>query len=250
MQIRSYLLMCLWMLGFPDQAAGHITFCHRHAADTGHVNTICYGALHRGICGFMSRQDDLIREANGAMYQLGEKHELKTWQTYGLFADILIRSRAGDEAAIDQLPAAMEGYTDEGNWLFVPFYKTEQVRELIRLERIDDALREARAAEAIAVRTSERWMLPELFRLQGQAHLHTGERRAAAEKFNDAIAEARRHEARSWELRAAIDLAELLAQDDDTSAAIDLLQPIYDWFTEGFDTADLKQARALLDGLG
>jgi predicted ATPase len=90
----------------------------------------------------------------------------------------------------------------------------------------------------------------ELCRLRGAVLADTGEQNAAAASFHQAMDTARSQEAKSLELRAATDLARLWARQDKRRKAHDLLAPVYGWFTEGFDTADLKDAKALLDELG
>ncbi len=93
-------------------------------------------------------------------------------------------------------------------------------------------------------------MLPELYRLRGEIALGQGDADAAETAYRDAIAQAIEDEAKALELRAATSLAKLWQSQGKTAEARDILGPVYDWFTEGFDTADLKDAKALLDDLG
>jgi predicted ATPase len=90
-----------------------------------------------------------------------------------------------------------------------------------------------------------------LYRLKGECLLaQTGKRckaREAEECFRQALAIARRQQAKSWELRATMSLARLWQAQGKRAEAYELLVPIYGWFTEGFDTADLQEAKALLD---
>jgi predicted ATPase len=100
--------------------------------------------------------------------------------------------------------------------------------------------------------TDERWLMAELLRVKGELLRSEGAAGAAAvaeDLFRQALDWARRQGALSWELRAATSLARLLVDQDRSADALTLLQPIYDRFTEGFDTADLKAAKALLDAL-
>jgi predicted ATPase len=107
--------------------------------------------------------------------------------------------------------------------------------------------------EALAVMdtTGERWWAAETYRLKGELLLQQGVRHASgAEKcFQHAIDMARQQHAKSWELRAATSLARLWQDQGKRAEAGALLAPIYGWFTEGFDTADLQEAKALLDEL-
>jgi predicted ATPase len=110
------------------------------------------------------------------------------------------------------------------------------------LTQLDDALR-------IVERTGERWFAAELYRHKGQLLLRQGRSEAAEELYRKALGIAREQEAKLWELRAATSLARLRRDQGRRAEAHDLLAPIFAWFTEGFATPDLKDAKALLDQL-
>jgi predicted ATPase len=120
-----------------------------------------------------------------------------------------------------------------------------------RLEEARDAV--CKAIEAAGGREDgEQWYVPELLRIKGEVLLRqAGERSAAAAEdcFNQAREMAREQGALFWELRVALSLARLLRGQRHSADAVRILQPVYDRFTEGFDTADLKAASALLDAL-
>ena len=103
--------------------------------------------------------------------------------------------------------------------------------------------------EALTVNPDERHWRPETLRLRGEIRRQQGEEELAEADFRDAITLAREMSTKAWELRAATSLARLWRDQGQRAEARDLLSPIYDWFTEGFDTADLKDAKALLDEL-
>ena len=110
------------------------------------------------------------------------------------------------------------------------------------MTQLDDALR-------IVERTDERWFEAELCRHKGQLLLRQGHNEAAEELSRKALSIAQEQEAKLWELRAAVSLARLQRDQGRTAEARDLLGAVYAWFTEGFDTPDLKQAKALLNEL-
>jgi len=110
------------------------------------------------------------------------------------------------------------------------------------LALLDEALQ-------IADRTGERWLTAELNRRRGRLQLRQGYSAAAEELYCKALEIAEEQKAKSWELRAAVSLAQLHRDQDRRAEARDLLAPVYGWFTEGFDTPDLKDAKALLDEL-
>ena len=116
--------------------------------------------------------------------------------------------------------------------------------------QIDDALTLLDDALRIVARTGERWFAAELHRLKGKVLLRQGHPEAAEELYRQALSIAREQQAKLWELRAAVSLARLRRDQGGRAEAHDLLAPVYSWFTEGFATPDLKEAKALLDGLG
>jgi predicted ATPase len=121
-----------------------------------------------------------------------------------------------------------------------------------RAGQIADGLAAIEEAIVGSERTEERWVIAELLRIKGELCLSQGAPGAAAAAeghFRQALDWARRQGALSWELRAARSLARLLGDKGRFADATALLQPVYDRFTEGFDTADLKAAKALLDAL-
>jgi predicted ATPase len=101
----------------------------------------------------------------------------------------------------------------------------------------------------IAERTEERWFAAELNRRKGELLLRQGHSEATEELYRKALGIAEEQDAKLWELRAAASLARIRRDQGRRAEARDLLAPVYGWFTEGFDTHDLKQAKALLDEL-
>jgi predicted ATPase len=133
--------------------------------------------------------------------------------------------------------------------LFVPHYIellaaaceiAGQVEEAVSL--LDDAIH-------LVERTGERWLAAELYGYKGKLFLRQGHAEAAEVLYRKALSIAVEQGAKLWELRAAVSLARLWGQQDRRTEASELLAPVYGWFTEGFDTADLKEAKALLDKL-
>src|SRR6202011_3480182 len=104
----------------------------------------------------------------------------------------------------------------------------------------------AEAAKLVET-TQERWAEAEIHRLRGTLLLFTGEHSAAEDSYQHALAVAQRQSAKFWELRAALDLARLWRDQGKRTEARDLLAPVYNWFTEGFDTPVLKEAKAMLE---
>ena len=119
------------------------------------------------------------------------------------------------------------------------------------LGKLDDAWRCIGEAITAAETTKERWYQAEINRIAGEIALNSPEPDAAKAEayFERALAVARQQQAKSWELRAAMSLARLWRDQGKVQQARELLAPVYGWFTEGFDTRDLKEAKALLEEL-
>ena len=133
----------------------------------------------------------------------------------------------------------------------MPWYLSYLARAYAELRQFDDAWRCIGEAMAAVETTKERWCEAEIHRMAGEIALMSPEPDAAKAEayFERALAVARKQQAKSWELRAAMSMARLLRDQGKRQEARDLLAPVYGWFTEGFDTLDLKEAKALFDAL-
>jgi predicted ATPase len=155
------------------------------------------------------------------------------------------------EVGIDQMQQGLASSSDAGTGLGRAPVMT-QLAEVYgiagRTEVGLHALEQARVAMEI---TGEHWWAAETYRLQGVLLLQQSSDNAAEPEscFHQALEVARRQQAKSWELRAATSLARLWQSQDKRQDAYDLLAPVYEWFTEGFDTADLQEAKVLLEAL-
>ena len=138
-----------------------------------------------------------------------------------------------------------------GSTLWVPFYLSSLARAYAEVGRFSDAVRSIEEATTMLRTTGERWCEAEANRIAGEIALLSPERdKAKAEAyFEHALAVARQQQAKSWELRASMSLARLWRDQGRVQEARELLAPVYGWFTEGFDTRDLKEAKALLEEL-
>jgi predicted ATPase len=152
-----------------------------------------------------------------------------------------------DEGAV-LIREALTAYRANGALVSVP----TRLTWLAEAQALGGALAEGlrTIAEALSVNPDERYWLPETLRVRGDIRRRQGEEELAQADFHDAIALARGMSGRAWELRATTSLARLWRDQGKRAEARDLLAPVYGWFTEGFDTPDLKEAKALLDELG
>jgi predicted ATPase len=138
-----------------------------------------------------------------------------------------------------------------GSTVWMPFYLSYLARAYSELGQVDDARRCIEEATTLIETTNERWCEAEVNRTVGEIALISPEPEAAKAEayFERALAVARQQQAKSWELRAAMSMARLWCDQGKRQQAHDLLAPVYGWFTEGFDTLDLKEAKALLEQL-
>jgi predicted ATPase len=151
--------------------------------------------------------------------------------------------------AIEALPQALLAFHATGATLLTPFYLISSARAYAELGRFDDAWGSIDDAMQAMDAAKERWCEAELHRTAGEIALMLPQPDAArAEQcFERALTVARAQEAKAWELRAVMSMARLWRDQGNAQQALDLLGPVYGWFTEGFDTLDLKDAKALLD---
>lgn len=149
---------------------------------------------------------------------------------------------------ISRIQEALSKFPRGAN-LGAPFHLVALAELHGRAEQPEEGLKRLAEAAELIERTEERWAAAEMHRLRGMLLLATNEHDAAEGSFNQALAVARRQNARFWELRAATSLARLWRDHGKQNEAHDLLAPIHDWFTEGFDAPDLRDAKLLLDQL-
>jgi predicted ATPase len=156
------------------------------------------------------------------------------------------------EAGMAQVCQGIAAYRATGAALLVPYYCTVLADVAVHLGHPEEGLQALAEAHTLMEQYEERWWEAEVCRLRGVLLLRQpGASQAEAEAWvQRALDVARRQQAKSLELRAATSLARLWQQQGKRLEARELLAPVYGWFTEGFDTADLQEAKALLEELG
>ena len=153
--------------------------------------------------------------------------------------------------AITMIPSGIAAWQSSGSVVFVPWYVAHMAKSMAELGRFDEARQHMAEALAAIEKTGERWCESDVRRIAGEIALLGPEQdiSKAEAHFERALAIGREQQAKSWELRAAISLARLWRDQGKRDEARELLAPVYGWFTEGFDTLDLKKAKILLDEL-
>ncbi len=174
------------------------------------------------------------------------------WKTIGMRDQGWVSAMTGKAAdAVQKISSAITALRPMGLTLWMPSHMSYLARAHAELGQIDDAWRCIAEAITAVETTKETWCEAEINRIAGEIALMSLEQNTSKAEayFERALAVARAQQAKSWELRAAMSMARLWRDQDKRQQAHDLLAPVYGWFTEGFDTINLKEAKALLDEL-
>ncbi len=159
-------------------------------------------------------------------------------------ADRSLKVKNGDVTeGISLLRSGSAAYRATGAEMWMSHYTALLASACEIAGQIEEAVTQSDVALQIVERTGERWFAAELSRHQGQLLLRQGHAEAAEELYRKALSIAQEQDARLWELRAAVSLARLRGEQGRREEARDLLSPVYGWFTEGFDTPDLREAK-------
>jgi predicted ATPase len=242
----------LWPLGYPEAALRDADDALRNAREIGQAATLMFALFHSSIpytlCGNRAAAAVQAQE----LVALAEEKGSLFWKAYGMVSQgcvLALTGRASDATEI--LISGMTALWTTGTTLWRPFFLPHLARAHAELGQFEAAWRCIGEAMTAAETTKEKWGEAESHRTAGEIALMSPEPDAAKVQahFERAIAIARAQKAKSWELRATTSLAQLWRDHGKRQQARDLLAPVYGWFTEGFDTADLKEAKALLDEL-
>jgi predicted ATPase len=247
---QSLLGIVLFCLGLPDQALARSSAAIAEARKLAHPPSLALsfalGARLLSLVGDNAALDEWAAQLVAVAIEQGFPY----WRAQGTVYRGWVKVKNGNlTEGISLLRCGSSAYRATGAELLMPHYIAllagaceiaGQVEEAVTL--LDDALE-------IVERIGERWFTAELNRRKGQLLLRQGHAKAAEELYRKALSIAEEQEAKLWELRGAVSLARLRRDQGRRAEARDLLAPVYGWFTEGFDTPDLKEAKALLDEL-
>jgi predicted ATPase len=248
---QTYLGVTLLPLGYPEQAAASVTNALTAARALGHATTIG-NALYADIllAGAFGTdpQRAAIRADETAAYSL--EHSLTLYLPWARFYQGVSLARRGDPRhGIEVMRAALEAAEKINAELLRPIHLGHLAAAHANAGRAEAGLDLLNEAIRAVEKTKEGLFEAALHRMRGELLLGLGEKGQAEAELVRALAVARSQEARMWELRSATSLARLWRSQGRRTAARNLLAPVYDWFTEGCDIGDLKQAKALLDRL-
>jgi len=248
-----YLSWALWHLGYVDQASQLASKAVNRAEEISHPHTLVYTLCHaRGMMDVFRRQSDETKSYAGVVTSLCSEHAFPFWAAGGqIFGGWAAINRGEVDGGVDELIRGLAAWRKTGARLWLPIFLALEAEGHFKAGRDQAAFHSIEQALATSDVTGERWAIAEILRVNANLLLTTG--RGKAEEVEEALIEsleiARQQQAKSWELRSATSLARLWRDQGKPQQARELLAPVYGWFTEGFDTRDLKEAKALLDAL-
>jgi predicted ATPase len=248
----AYRSIALWMLGYPDAALTDADKAISDAREIGQAATLMFALqvtfVTLMLCGEYATANMNLDELVG----LANEKDTLYWKAEGLLDKGCLLTLTGKHSeAIETITSWIAPFRSTGATWFIPTYllflasaHAELANFSIAQTCIGDAFTAIKA-------TGETWFEAEAHRMAGEIEARSGKPEAAKIEahFERALTVARQQQAKSWELRATMSLARLRRDQGKPHQARELLAPVYGWFTEGFDTLDLKEAKALLDEL-
>jgi len=250
--ILSWRSVALWLLGYPEAALADAERALQVARASAHSATLAYvlnfGVLPRIFCGDFAAAKALINEFVPLKDQIGSL----SWGAWGTVQRGWIMAVTGKTAeAVQIIASGVAAMRSTGNTMWMPMWLSLLAKANSEIGEIDEASRCIETAMTAVETTQERWHEAELNRVAGEIALLSPERDVAKAEayFARALEVARRQQAKSWELRAAMSMARVWRDQGRRPQARKLLAPVHGWFNQGFDTLDLKQAKTLLDEL-
>jgi adenylate cyclase len=246
------LSWALWHRGYPDQSARAADRALAYGRELGHAHTLSYAFYFAGMAAIFARDVAAVSAHGNDCVALASEHGFTLWAAWGRilrgWADAQKGEATSGTALIRDGLAASEA---AGSRLFTPLFLALAAEALALAGKIEEGLAALDDALAKAAVSGERGWDAEINRLRGELNgrLPYPDPATAEDAFRTALAIAREQGTRGYELRAATSLARQWGKQGRRGEARELLAPLYGSFTEGFDTADLKEAKRLLDEL-
>jgi class 3 adenylate cyclase/tetratricopeptide (TPR) repeat protein len=254
----SYRSWALWMLGYPEAALADTSCALSEAREIGQAPTLMYALVHAWLIHSQCGDYAAAKSDADELVALAEEKGASFWKALGMSVQgclLVLTARPAD--AVQIIASSISALRSTGSSLWMPLRLPYLARACAEIGQFDNAWQCIDEAMTVVETTKERWHEAEIHRLAGEIALLSPQAQEAKQPqeakaeayFERALAVARAQQAKSWELRAAMSMARLWRRRGQYEQARRLLAPVYDWFTEGFDTLDLKQAKTLLDEL-
>jgi class 3 adenylate cyclase/predicted ATPase len=240
----------LFCLGYPDQAVARTDVAIAEAQRLAHPPSLALSLDHGARLLTLVRGKTALGERADQLVAVATEHGFSQWRALGAIYRGWVKVVDGDVTeGMSLLRSGSTASRAAGMELWVPYHIALLARAYEIAGQVEEALTLLDDALQIAERTGERWFAAELNRQKGHLLLRRGHSEAAEELYRKALSVAAEQEAKLWELRAAVSLTRLRRDQGRRTEARDLLAPVYGWFTEGFDTPDLREAKTLLEAL-
>jgi predicted ATPase len=250
--ILAYRSWALWFLGYPAAALLDSEQVLKDAREIGQATALMHGLCHAPLVHILCGAHATVAAQARELVALAEEKGSAFWRAHGIMHQGHALAVAGDPSnAVRMLVSGITAYRSTGAKNLIPFHLSCLAKAYAELGQFDEGRRCVGEAMAAVETTKEKWCEADIHRIAGEIAMMAPnpDVAKAEEYFERALAVARQQQAKSWELGASISMARLWRDQGKRQQARDLLAPVYGWFTEGFDTLDLKEAKALLDEL-
>jgi predicted ATPase len=243
----------LWLLGYPEAALADVDQALKDARASGHAALLIWALIgsffivdsYRGNYATADRRVD-------ELFALSEEKNSVFWRAWAMLGRGWLLGLNGKASnASEMIASGIATWRSTGTTMYLPSWLSNLAEAHAELGQLNEAWRCVGEAMRTIETTKERWFEAEINRIGGEIALKPPEpdRAKAEAHFDRALKIARQQQAKSLELRAAMSMARLWRDQGKRHEARELLAPVYGWFTEGFDTRDLKEAKGLLDEL-
>jgi class 3 adenylate cyclase/predicted ATPase len=248
--ILCYRSWALWVLGYPDAALADVRQVLKDAREIDHAATLMYALQFAPFINMTCGNDAVASALADELVALADEKGALLWKAFGIMNQGCLLTLAGGASdAVGKMTSGIAAFRATGAKVWLPSNLAFLAKAYADAGQIGEAWHCIGEAVKAVDTTKEKWFEAEIHRMAGEIALSGPDATKAEEYFARALAIAHGQQAKSWELRAAMNLARLHRDQGRRNEARDLLAPIYDWFTEGFDTRDLKEAKALLGTL-
>jgi class 3 adenylate cyclase/predicted ATPase len=242
----------LWLLGFPEAGLADADGALKDAREIGQAATLMFASTISTVTYIFCGNYAKAIASSEELIAVAEEKNAALWRAWGTIHRGRALALSGEAAeAVHTIASGISASRSTGAGYLLPLCLSDLAWAYAQLNQLDDAQRYIGETIKIMETTKEKWFQAEAARVAGEIALKSPRPDVAKAQayFARSLTVARQQQAKSWELRAAMSLARLWRDQGKVQQARELLAPVYGWFTEGFDTRDLKQAKALLDEL-
>ena len=248
--ILAYRSWLKWLLGYPEAGLTDVEQALKDARESNQIGTLMYALTNTvftlSMCG---RYEKAIAHLD-ELASFATEQDTVQWKSAEMIMRGSLLAQMGKAAdAVQMTRCGLSAWQATGSTCFLPWLLSHLAKSYGELGQIEEAWCYVSEAMTAVKASKETWFEPEAHRIAGEIAVKGSGALKAEAYFNHALALAGEQQAKSWELRAAMSMARLWRDQSKRDEARQLLAPVYGWFTEGFETRDLKEAKALLEEL-